>query len=120
MTKRPPIQPEAASFPLTIIWLYVRINWNSVNRESSAEAGSARNTFTLPRNISAIQALPEPDGGVRLGTILQLPEGTQVRVCGDGFNDRTVRVIWEGGYFFIFLEDIEPGLVLGAKTHASA
>ena len=91
-----------------------------VNRESSANAASARSIFTLPRNISAIQALPELDGSVRLGTILQLPEDTQVRICGEGFNERTVKVIWEGSYFFVFLEDIEPQPPLHARAHAGA
>ena len=76
-------------------------------------------TFTLPHNISAIQSLPEADGGVRLGTILQLPEGTQVRVCGDGFNERTVKVIWEGTYYFVFWEDLEPNRPGRTRLHAA-
>jgi hypothetical protein len=87
-------------------------------RESAADAGRANSTFILPRNISAIQALPEADGVMRLGTILQLPEGTQVRICGEGFNDRTVKVLWEGSYFFVFFEDLEPNRTLRASTHA--
>ena len=53
-----------------------------------------------------------------MGTILQLPEGTQVRVCGDGFNERTVKVAWEGGYYFLFFEDLEPDREFTAKTYA--
>jgi hypothetical protein len=52
-----------------------------------------------------------------MGTILQLPEGTQVRVCGDGFNERTVKVSWEGGgYYFLFFEDLEPERAFAANT----
>jgi hypothetical protein len=76
-------------------------------------------TFTLPRNISAIQAVSEPEGSVRLGTLLQLPEGTQVRVCGDGFNERTVKVAWEGAYYFIFWEDLELEGTLRTRTSAA-
>ena len=88
-------------------------------RESVADADSANSTFILPRNISAIQAASESDGAVRLGTILQLPEGTQVRICGDGFNERTVKVVWEGAYYFVFLEDLEPGRALQARAYAA-
>ena len=87
-----------------------------MNRESLADLGLARNTYTLPRNISAIQALPASEGAERLGTILQLPAGTQVRICGDGFNDRTVKVLWEGGLFFVFLEDLETNPALRASA----
>ncbi len=45
---------------------------------------------------------------MRLGTIVQLPEGAQVHVCGEGFDDRTTKVSWEGGFYYIFLEDVEP------------
>lgn len=45
-------------------------------------------------------------GFMRLGTILQLPEGAQIRLIGDGFNERTVKVSWEGANYFIFLEDL--------------
>ena len=84
-------------------------------REGAAGSGTAKSTFTLSRNISAIQALSEPDGGMGLGTILQLPEGTQIRVCGEGFNDRTVKVVWEDRCFFIFVEDLEQNLALQAE-----
>ncbi|MBV9761192.1 MAG: hypothetical protein JO340_11560 [Acidobacteriaceae bacterium] len=53
-----------------------------------------------------------------MGTILQLPAGTQVKVCGDGFNDRTVKVSSEGGYYFLFSEDLESDRSFAAKTYA--
>ena len=89
-----------------------------VTFESPISARPAQNTYTLPRNISAIQVLSAAEGGTRMGTILQLPEGTQVRVCGDGFNERTVKVSWEGGYYFLFFEDLEPERALAARTYA--
>lgn len=91
-----------------------------VSRNSAAGTGFENTTFNLTRNIPAIQALSDPDGTMRLGTILQLPEGTQVHVCGDGFNERTVKVLWEGAYFFVFLEDLELGRALRARTYYAA
>ncbi len=63
---------------------------------------------TLAKNIAAIQLLP-PDGAgeTRLGMITQLPTGAEVQICGEGFNERTVRVRWAGGYYFVFLQDLE-------------
>jgi hypothetical protein len=62
--------------------------------------------YALPRNTSAIQAISDLDGNTRLGIIVQLPDGAEVRVCGEGFNERTVKVAWEGGFYYIFREDL--------------
>lgn len=63
--------------------------------------------YTLTRNTSAIQLISDLDGNTRLGTILQLPEGAEVRACGDGFNERTVKVSWQGGFYYMFTDDID-------------
>lgn len=65
-------------------------------------------TYTLVRNISAIQVLPSEDGSNRLGLITQLPQGVEVTVGGIGFNESTVRVLCGGGSYFVFLEDLDP------------
>lgn len=67
--------------------------------------------YVLGRNTSAIETISDLDGKTRLGMIVQLPEGAEVRVCGAGFNERTVKVAWEGGFYYIFLEDIERDAV---------
>lgn len=107
---------------LTILDVSARIDsplYVADTRKSAADADRLNSTFTLSQNISAIQALCDAEGMVRLGTILQLPEGTQVRICGDGFNERTVKVIWEGAYYFVFLEDLENKPLLRAWSHAA-
>jgi hypothetical protein len=65
-------------------------------------------SFTLPKNIAAIQLQHTEDGEERLGVISQLPRDAHLRVCGDGFNSRTVKVRCLGHYYFVFLQDIEP------------
>lgn len=57
-------------------------------------------------------------GVMRLGTILQLPEGTQIRLIGDGFNERTVKVAWEGANYFVFLEDLAQHHPFKTRTAA--
>lgn len=68
-----------------------------------------KTTYVLPRNLSAIQVIADGLGRIRMGTILQLPEGAEVEVCGEGFNDRTMKITWEGGFYYIFIEDVEAG-----------
>ena len=67
-----------------------------------------KTTYILPANIQAIQIIPDGLGRMRLGTILQLPEGVEVEVCGEGFDDRTTKISWQGGLYYIFTEDVEP------------
>jgi hypothetical protein len=71
----------------------------------------------LYKNIAAIQVLPsESSTELRLGMITQLPSGAELIVCGDGFNDRTVKVRWAEGFYFVFLQDLEQRKSFGAAT----
>jgi hypothetical protein len=64
--------------------------------------------MTLSKNIAAIQVLPtEGAGEPRLGMITQLPQNAELELCGEGFNERTVRVRWAEGFYFVFLQDLE-------------
>ena len=66
-------------------------------------------TYTLPRNVSAIQVLPAEGGEQsRLGLLTQLPEGAEVHLGGPGFDNRTIRVRSGAATYFVFLEDLEP------------
>lgn len=66
-----------------------------------------RMMHSLPRQISAIPLFHDVAGRVQLGTIVQLPAGAEVELCGDGFDRRTVKVQWGGGFYYVFAEDIE-------------
>jgi hypothetical protein len=70
---------------------------------------SVYDSCTLARKIPAIRLEGRigPSGGkVKLGPILQLPAGSRVEVCGDGFNPRTVKVRHHDSYYFVFQEDL--------------
>jgi hypothetical protein len=56
-------------------------------------------------NISAIHLEPTINGA-KLGIITQIPAGTNLDLCGDGYNDRTVKVRWRDQFYFVFLSDI--------------
>ena len=61
----------------------------------------------LARRIPAILLeKAEHDGRGKLGLILHLPADSDVEICGDGFNSRTVKVCHQGLYYFVFAEDL--------------
>jgi hypothetical protein len=62
---------------------------------------------TLSRYVSAIQLVRKDDGTVKLGLLAQLSPGTQITICGEGFNDRTVKVHTQGHYYFVFAQDLD-------------
>ena len=53
-----------------------------------------------------LKILAVPEGRARLGSILTIPERAEVEMCGAGFNERTVRICWQGKYYFAFQEDV--------------
>jgi hypothetical protein len=65
-------------------------------------------TYRLPNTIAAIQACCARHGAPELGAISHLPEGAELEFCGDGFNEGTLKVRWEGQSYFVFMQDIAP------------
>ena len=63
-------------------------------------------TYRLPSNVAAIQASCAREGEPELGAISHLPEGAELEFCGDGFNETTLKVRWEGQSYFVFWQDI--------------
>jgi hypothetical protein len=73
-------------------------------------------TFRLPNSIAAIPVSCARADGPELGAISHLPEGAELTFSGEGFNETTLKVRWEGQSYFIFAQDIappEPTLVAG-------
>jgi hypothetical protein len=60
----------------------------------------------LSRSVCAIQ-LVKRQSGTRLGPLTQLHVGTTVEICGEGYNERTLKVRMNGDYFFIFSQDLD-------------
>ncbi|MGA8028311.1 MAG: hypothetical protein WB992_14300 [Bryobacteraceae bacterium] len=72
---------------------------------SALQGNSSR--IILFKNIAAIGANLGEDGKIRMGVMSQLPEGADLEICGEGFNDRTIKVRWQEQFYFIFLQDVE-------------
>lgn len=74
----------------------------------SGKGGFTADVYTLDRRISAIPLCSSESNNNRptLGPVTQLPTGSQMQVCGEGFNDRTVKVRCNGAFFFVFVADL--------------
>jgi hypothetical protein len=79
--------------------------WNS--HAFNNEACEAVENITLAQQISAIKLVTAQSGQGKLGGIRPLPIGARVQVCGDGFNERTVKVRYCNDYFFVFRQDLQ-------------
>jgi hypothetical protein len=64
-------------------------------------------SHTLSRNIAGIQLVPVEGKQGRLGIVSQLPPGSRLEFCGDGYDTRTIKVRCEGKFYFVFLQDLE-------------
>lgn len=60
----------------------------------------------LTKRIAALPLLVNEDGCTKLGPISQLGPDALVEVCGEGYNEQTVKVRLHQSYFFIFREDL--------------
>jgi hypothetical protein len=48
---------------------------------------------------------------------MQLPGGASLEIIGDGFDEHTARVAWEGSNYYLFLEeDIRPPKVMAQRA----
>jgi hypothetical protein len=66
--------------------------------------------IALQKPISAIQVFQNEDGTSRLGLLSKLGPGTALERCGDGFNERTVKVRVDGYCYFVFLQELDGEL----------
>ncbi len=63
--------------------------------------------YCLAKNAPAMQIIPDGSGKLRLGTLIRLPDGAEVEICGEGFDNRTVKVVWEGSTYYVFTDDLQ-------------
>ncbi|MCU1294868.1 MAG: hypothetical protein JWP08_3718 [Bryobacterales bacterium] len=72
-------------------------------------------TYILANAISAMQALPPVDDEVCLSPVSKLPRGAEITTCGAGFDWQTVKVFYQGHFYYVFLCDLEERkLILAA------
>ncbi len=69
-------------------------------------ASSLETSFTLSDDVSAVQLQPSSDSEPRLGPVSKLPRGARVQPCGNGFNSNTLKVFYEGQFYYIFAKEV--------------
>jgi hypothetical protein len=67
----------------------------------------SQQTYTLSKRIAAIALISREGRRGKLGDIRQLPSGARLDYYGGGYNERTVKVHYEGGFYFVFWQDLE-------------
>jgi hypothetical protein len=51
-------------------------------------------------------------GDAAFGPRRELPQGSRLLVCGCGFDEHTVKVLWNGRYYFVYARHLgESGLL---------
>ncbi len=60
----------------------------------------------MQKSICALRIVTDDDGARRLGMLTQIGQEAQLEICGDGFNERTVKVRWQDTLYFVFRQDI--------------
>jgi hypothetical protein len=63
-------------------------------------------TVSVTKPISAVQLVKDERQGTQLGALSQLRPGATLEVCGEGFNERTVKVRYNDCFYFVFRQDI--------------
>lgn len=66
----------------------------------------AEQRFSLAEDIAAIEEVPSADGKIGLAPVSRITKGAEVEYCGEGFNEQTMKVRWQGTIYFIFREDL--------------
>jgi hypothetical protein len=59
-----------------------------------------------PATVMALQIVIGEDGTVRAGRLTQIALTADLVFCGDGFNDKTVKVRLGNQYYFVFREHL--------------
>jgi hypothetical protein len=66
-----------------------------------------RKHYVLLNDITAIQVNMDEKGRARMGAVLRLPRDAELHLCGPGFSERTVKVAWQGAFYYVFEEDLK-------------
>lgn len=65
-------------------------------------------TVILQKCVSAIPITLGKDGKSEMAPMATLPDGAALQICGDGFDETTVRALWAGQAYFVFCQDLRP------------
>jgi hypothetical protein len=80
--------------------------WNSGALSIPGPESLPGQSYTLTNDIPGMQLVAVGDG-TRLGPILRIPKGADIDAFGEGFNERTQKIRYEGCFYFVFEADLK-------------
>jgi hypothetical protein len=81
----------------------VQEQYTSPTRQSALAIGA---TITLNKEVSALELVRRENVSGHFGVLAQISKGSTLEICGDGFNERTYRVLYGNRLFFVFRQDL--------------
>jgi hypothetical protein len=90
--------------------------WNADALSTSVDC--SEQSCVLSEEILATELIPTQTGQMQLSPLSGLPKGTEIEICGEGFNDRTAKIRCRGRLYFIFLQDLENQSALASYAWA--
>jgi hypothetical protein len=63
-------------------------------------------TYVLTTAITVFEVSSSRLSVERFGRVCELPEGADLEICGDGFNEHSTRARYRGGDYFVFWRDL--------------
>ena len=74
--------------------------------ELSSHCEPSGEIVKCPTRVSAIRLTMQPGGGMALGALTQIEAGTSLEICGEGYNERTIKVRVAKEFFCVFRQDV--------------
>jgi hypothetical protein len=71
-----------------------------------AEWVVAQSSYKLTEAIPAFEIISGENGAERFGPVCRLPAGAELEACGEGFNQRSLKVQCGDRHYFVFLQDL--------------
>lgn len=56
--------------------------------------------------IAALQIVKDDNGNDRAGAITQVSVTPEMKICGDGFNERTIKIALNNSTYYVFKQDL--------------
>lgn len=69
------------------------------------EGPRIQSLWILNQAIHGIEA-PFIGGSSHAGARCELPKGARLLVCGGGFDEHTVKVLWKENYYFVYTRQL--------------
>ena len=56
--------------------------------------------------VAALQIVKDDKGNERAGLLTQVSVTSEMRICGDGFNEKTIKVALNDSTYYVFKQDL--------------